>query len=190
MNRMLIGAAVGAMLVAGSAQEAQAQRRGAIASAYSDLNLDRCRKLRSFEEGAGAEWQCPGIRGVPLMVAIGDERFDIDAGVFNEDFETTSPFNSPGPRVEWRLRGAQPFAIIYRLRMANDGQPERSVLGVETIGRRGQPGCVVAWIAGSVPNANATARQQADQRAGGFRCGVDRAARIGNLESLVPAERD
>jgi hypothetical protein len=187
MNKLMMGATVGAMLVAG-AGEAQAQRRAAITSAYTDVNLNRCKVLRTVEEGASTEWQCPGLSGTPLMIASGDERFDVDAGVFNEEFESTSPFSSLGPRVEWRLRGGQPFAIIYRLSMEGDGQGDRTVLGVETVGRRGRPGCLVAWIAGSVPNANATARQQADQRAGGFRCGRDRAARIGNVAELVPAE--
>jgi len=187
MNKLMMGAALGAMLVAG-AGEAAAQRRAAITSAYSDVNLDRCKVLRTVEEGASTEWQCPGLKGTPLMIASGDERFDVDAGIFNEEFESTSPFSSVGPRVEWRLRGGQPFAIIYRLRVGGDDRPERTVLGVETIGRRGRPGCLVAWIAGSVPNANATARQQADQRAGSFRCGRDRAARIGNVADLVAAE--
>lgn len=188
MNKMMMSAALGLAMTAGVAGGAQAQRRGAITSAYTDLDLDRCRVLREVEEGASTEWQCPGYRGTPLLVAEGDLRFDIDAGVANVDFETASPFSSPGPRVEWRLRGGQPFAIIYRLVLAGDDRPQRTILGVETIGRRGRPGCLVAWVAGSAPNANAAARQQADQRAASFRCGRDRPAGVGDLEGLVSVD--
>lgn len=187
MNKLMAaGLAFTAVFGAAAAGDAQAQRRGAITSAYSDLDLRQCRVLRQVKEGAGVEWQCPGVGDTPLMVVSGDDRFDIDAGVFNQHFESTILFSSPGPRVEWRLRGGQPFAIIYRLRATPDNRPETTVLGVETIGRSGRPGCLVAWVAGSVPNANATARQQADQRAGAFRCGQDRAARIGTLSDVVP----
>ncbi|HEX8364167.1 MAG TPA: hypothetical protein VF603_02665 [Allosphingosinicella sp.] len=166
---------------------AQAQRRGAATSAYTALDLKRCTVLSSNpDEGAGTDWRCPGYRGIPLLVAEDDLRFDINAGVDTADFETASRFNSPGPRVEWRLRGGQPFAIIYRLVLSWNDLPKRTILGVETIGRRGRPGCLVAWVAASAPNANAVARQQADQRAASFRCGRDRPARIGDLENLLP----
>lgn len=188
MKRIVLAGLVCAA-VAAATGTAEAQRRGAVTSAYTALDLKRCTVLRSNpDEGASTEWRCPGYAGTPLMVAEGDLRFDIDAGVANTDFESSSPFSSPGPRVEWRLRGGQPFAIIYRLVLGGDNRPERTILGVETIGRRGRPGCLVAWVAGSAPNANAVARQQADQRAAGFRCGQDRAARIGDLENLVPVD--
>ena len=166
---------------------AQAQRRGAATSAYIALDLKRCTVTRSMpDEGASTEWRCPGYRGTSLLVAEDDLRFDIDAGVNTADFETASRFNSPGPRIEWRLRGGQPIAIIYRLVLSWNDLPKRTILGVETIGQRGRPGCLVAWVAASAPNANAVARQQADQRAAGFRCGRDRPARIGDLEGLIP----
>jgi hypothetical protein len=166
---------------------AEAQRRGAATSAYTDLNLKRCTVSRSIpNEGASTDWRCPGYRGIPLLVAEDDLRFDIDAGVATADFETASRFNFPRPRIEWRLRGGQPVAIIYRLVLSWNDLPKRTILGVETIGQRGRPGCLVAWVAASAPDANAAARQQADQRAAGFRCGRDRPARIGDLEGLVP----
>ncbi len=192
MGRLAGGALLAAVLAAGlvAVSEAQAQRRGGNTSAYTDLDLDRCRQTSSSpEEGGSATWQCPGYGGVPLLVAEGDLRFDIDAGVDSGQFETGTWFSTLGPRVEWRLRGRQPVAIIYRLVLSGDNRPKRNVLGVETIGRAGRPGCIIAWIAGSAPNSNLLARQQADARGASFRCGRDKVAAIGELEGLVPVDR-
>lgn len=143
-------------------------------SAYTPLDLDRCRVLSRVEEGASVVWRCPGHGGVPLFVLSGDERYDLDAGIDNGTWESRQEFSSPPRRVEWRLRGGRPFAIIYRLTLtADDGGG--TILVVETVGRPGAPGCEIALIHGSVPNANAVARRHADRRAAGFRCGEDAA---------------
>ena len=171
-------AAILAMPVLLAAQAAPAQNRPAT-SAYTNLDVERCAVLSRIEEGASIVWRCPGLGRTPLIVATGDDRFDIDAGVDNDVWESPSRFSSPGPRVEWRLRGGRPFAIIYRMRLSGAEAPESSVLGVETIGRPGAPGCVVAWIDGRLPNANLLARARADARAASFRCGRDTAEQHG-----------
>ncbi len=133
--------------------------------------------IEQVEEGASVLWSCPGHGAVPLLVATGDGRFDVDAGVANEEWETLPAFNNPGPRVEWRLDGTAPVAIIYRLISAAAEHPG-SALFVETVGREGAPGCTVAIIHGALPDANARAREIADRRAASFRCGVDAMERI------------
>ncbi len=139
-------------------------------SAYTPLNTDRCALIEEIEEGAGARWRCPGRSGIALFVTTGDARFDVDAGIDNDRWESLMPFNRPGPQVEWRLRRGRPFAIIYRL-LWDDGEGGRgSSLIVETIGRRGAPGCEVARIDGATPDANATARARADAIPPDFRC--------------------
>jgi hypothetical protein len=169
-----------AAAAAGAAAPAEALRPApAATSVYTDLDLDRCRRTQVAAEGESAQWRCPGYGGVPLVVLLGDGRFDIDAGADNGVWESSAVFNNPGPRVEWRVRrGARPHAIIYRLRLTGDGNEGRSVLGVETIsydvrsgGRQGWAGCLVAWIDGGVPNANAVARRIADRMDRRFRCG-------------------
>ena len=142
-------------------------------SAYSTVDLDRCRVISQVEEGASITWRCPGYRGVPLIVMSGDDRFDVDAGVDNGIWESPASFSSPPSTVEWRLRGGEPFAIIYRLALSDGERRIGSILIVETIGRRGAPGCEIASVHGSVPNANAVARARADMRASRFRCGRD-----------------
>ncbi len=177
MKRKVLAAAC--VLAAVSAAPATAQRRQAITSAYTNLDLDRCRVIREVTEGASVEWRCPGYGGVPLWVAIGDERFDIDAPRDNGAWESTPMFNDLGDRVEWRLRGGRPFAIIYRLRLFGENPRPRSVLAVETVGQGRRGGCLIAWVDGATEEANVAAREQADRYAGSFRCGRDEARVVG-----------
>lgn len=151
----------------------------AAGSAYTPLDLDRCRVIERIEEGESVRWRCPGLAGIPLFINSGDGRFDLDAGIDNGQWESLPQFNRPGPRVEWRRRAGRPFAVIYRLVTAGADQEPGSVLGVETIGRPGRPGCLIALIGGALPNANALARSVADRQAPAFRCGRDPVARHG-----------
>lgn len=169
-NGWLIG-----MALLGTAAPATAQRA---TSAYTPLDPAHCTVLHRSTEGASVQWRCPGYAGVPLFLDTGDDRFDLDAGVDNENWESLSPINDVGPNVEWRLHGGRPVAIIYRLIPApgNEGAP---MLIVETIGRRGRPGCEIARVNAQRADANARARAEADLRAGNFRCGVERAPMIG-----------
>ena len=139
-------------------------------SAYTPLDIRRCAQIAEVEEGAGAIWRCPGRGNIPLVVATGDGRFDVDAGVDNQRWESLGPFNRPGPQVEWRMRAGRPFAIIYRLFWEDGVGGSGSSLIVETIGREGQAGCEVARIDGAAPGANARARRRADAIRPGFRC--------------------
>ncbi|MEA3014683.1 MAG: hypothetical protein QOD42_3228 [Sphingomonadales bacterium] len=163
------------ILLASLAAAAQAPA-SANTSVYTDLDLRGCRVLERIAEGSSVRWRCPGHAGIPLFISSGDDRYDLDAGIDNGEWESLSPFNVVGSRVEWRLRRGRPLAIIYRFLVArSDIGPAYSRLAVETIGRRGRPGCVIAWIDGGLPTANADARAVADRRAERFRCGADRA---------------
>lgn len=147
---------------------------GAPTSAYTQLNLDNCEILTVAHAGEG-DWsvrRCPGRNGIALMVNEDDARFDVDAGVDNGEWESPSQLNELGPQVEWRVEGGRPFAIIYRYTIAEAMPGGRSMLAVESIGRTGHPGCLVALIAGDAAG-NARARQIADARARTFRCGRD-----------------
>ena len=147
-------------------------------SVYTPLTLDACRVLERVEEGESVRWLCPGHAGIPLFVSAGDGRFDVDAGIDNGEWESLPAFNRLGPRVEWRRRDRRPVAIIFRHILTGGERDTGSVLAVESVGRRGRPGCLVALIGGALPNANALARMAAD-RAAAFRCGHDRPARRG-----------
>jgi len=147
---------------------------GAPTSAYTQLNLDNC-EIYSVAHAGEGDWsnrRCPGRNGVTLFVNEDDARFDVDAGVDNNVWESAAPLNELGPQVEWRLEGGRPFAIIYRYNISEAMPGGRSMLAVESIGRAGRPGCLVALIT-ATPAANARARQIADTRARTFRCGRD-----------------
>ena len=142
-------------------------------SVYTDLDLDACETLRTYEESGGVEFRCPGYDGVDLFVSEGDLRFDVDAGVPNGAFTTQPAFNTLGARVEWRLVDGKPVAVIVRYRMdAGDGNPPpRDQLAVITVGTEGAPGCLVDWVpADAAPSQNEAARALADREAVGFEC--------------------
>ena len=167
-------AAIGAVALAAAAP-ASAQRP---TSAYTPLNPDRCQVLHQEAEGASARWRCPGHAGISLFLNTGDDRFDLDAGIDNEEWESLDPLNSIGPTVEWRLHGGRPVAIIYRLIPSPEAEMAPMLI-VETIGRRGRRGCEIARVNAQRADANARARTEADLRAGNFRCGIERAPQIG-----------
>jgi hypothetical protein len=147
----------------------------AASSVYTPLVLDRCTIVEERPEEEGfTRWRCPGHGAIPLFVSSGEGRFDIDAGLDTGQFEFFNNLNRPAPRVEWRLRGGVPVAIIYRLLIEPFDSAPGSALIVKTIGRAGRPGCLIAAVNGTLPDANALARAAAD-RAPRFRCGVDQA---------------
>lgn len=158
--------------VSGSNSDAKEDIQGV----YTDLNLDDCEVLQTFEEGGGVELRCPGYKDIPLFVSEGDLRFDIDVGVPNNKWTSQSAFNTLGEKVEWRLRNGRPFAVIIRYYLddgSGTGTRLPSVLAVLTVGGEGSPGCLVGWVpANAKPSQNEAARQLADQQAEGFDCSM------------------
>ena len=138
-----------------------------VSSRYTMLDLHRCRTLEVIPEGESVRRRCPGLAGIPLFVNEGDGRSEIDAGFDDGQWESLPAFNTIGDRVEWRLSGGRPFAIIYRLRLAaTEGAPAGSALIVEAIGHgAGAPGCRIGLVDGALPDANVRARALADRQA-------------------------
>lgn len=161
--------------------DAQAANSGGFSSQYTPLDLAACTVTDSeSEEGQWAERTCHGYRGVSLFVDDGDGRFDIDAGVRNERFQSLGAFNDPPETIEWRMKDGAPFAIIYRLTDASPEDAGRTVLMVERIGTAQQPGCTVAQVEGSRQDANVRAREFADRTAAGFDCAAAKPEAVGN----------
>ena len=139
-----------------------------IRSAYTDVPQESaCRKIGEDIEGASATLRCAGYGDIPIFIKDGDLRTDIDAGVETE-FYSLDAFNSATGKIEWRLTpDGKPFAFIYRLTSSQrGGGPSTSALLVETIGTPGKPGCTIAKVETSLPNANEIARQKADATQG------------------------
>ena len=145
---------------------------GDVRSAYT--RIANCETIERFEESGGAVQRCPGYGGVPLYVTESDLRYDVDAGVRNDAFETPSGFNALGQTVEWRLRRGRPFAVIVRYDVDGPGgtaAERRSDLAVVKVGREGAPGCLVGYVpASATPDQNTAARRLADRDAAGFDC--------------------
>ncbi len=162
-----------------------------IESAYTDLNLEDCEVLETYEESGGMALRCEGYQGIPLYVTESDIRFDVDAGVPNDEWTTANrPFNSIGDTVEWRLQGGQPVAAILRYNFESGGSPnvQSSELAVFTIGQEGDPGCLVDWVtADAEPSQNVAARQIADRDAKTFDCSSRSAAASPNSTQLPDA---
>jgi len=146
-------------------------------SAYSDLDLKRCATIETFEEGGGARLRCRGYAGIDVVVTEGDLRMYVGYGRHARNqcamHQTFGPFNSLGPKVEWRLDKGRPFATILRWLLDNgDGNSQTSWLVVT--GLDGVNTCHVAYIEGAMPKANQRARDAADLYARGFDCAADK----------------
>jgi hypothetical protein len=95
------------------------------------------------------------------------------------------PFKQALPAIEWRIAGGNPFAIIQRWRMADNGKPaangspeSKPLLVVSRL----PPGavCPVAYVdAAANPDADELARTAADEFARGFTCGKDQPKIVG-----------
>lgn len=143
-------------------------------SVYTDLDLDACEVLEESEIGGFVDLRCEGYRGFDLFVSDGDARMDVDVGVPNDVWTSQSGFNSVGETVEWRLKDGRPIAIIIRYtisRPGGDGTSTYSELAVISIGRPGDPGCLVGWVEGNAqPSQNEAARILADGQAETIDC--------------------
>jgi hypothetical protein len=154
-------------------------------SAYTDINLDQCLVLEA--DDFGASWACPGYKGYPLMVTEGDLRYSLiyGFGAKAADGQTLPPFNTLGPKIEWRLSNDlgrwMPVATIVRYHTADaeTGEDKGQVLVVTQL-VEGQT-CHIAYIdALANPNANALAQQAADT-SGKFDCANDEVEIIGKF---------
>lgn len=178
--QMRIGVtAAGLMLALWSAAPAAAQFNQ---SEYTDVDLDQCTVISA--DDFGATWACNGYKGMPVMIAEGDLRMFVSYGLTSTEepaaTQTLPPFNTLGPKIEWRLSNAEggyrPFATILRWKLSRtdpeSGEPMRD--GEVLVVTRIEPGatCQVAWVdALANPNANELARQAADDLAPDFACG-------------------
>lgn len=153
-----------ALLALSTAATAHAQSAQEAWSAYSTLDLNGCKVLEQYEQGAVL--RCDGHNGERLFISEGDLRFDVDLRAQNEQFFTISPFNSLGETVEWRYGPGDEGlrAIIVRYYYYNGGpEPYASELAVITPPSEFRESCYVALVPGNArPSQNEVARQIAD----------------------------
>jgi hypothetical protein len=85
-----------------------------VESAYSALDLDKCKHMASKQEEDYGEWCCNGYAGIAVHVSFGRNAKRKPAAR-----QTLASFNDEGKKIEWRAeRGAgnklKPFAAIMR----------------------------------------------------------------------------
>lgn len=154
-----------------------------ITSAYTDLDLADCREQPTDPDDPlqSGVWWCEGYAGIPVYVTEVDLRFIVSYGpTATEEIaasETLPAFNTLGDTIEWRLAPGLdgrplPFATILRFHTDADGI-KGQVLVITKLATPGQV-CRVGTIDVSHnPDANALAREVADNAAPGFACGHD-----------------
>ena len=145
-----------------------------IRSVYTDINLENCETIKTYEEIGGWQKRCSGYKEIPVFIKELDGRYFVGVGRKVEISNPSLPFNHLGEKMEWRLQDDQPFAVIYRYYIddPNISSPS-SILAVAKIATEQEDGCVIALVYGDVRNANKIARNYADEKTASFQCGMD-----------------
>ena len=140
-------------------------------SAYSNLNLENCEIIDSSAESTDETYQCSGYQNMSVFVRDGDGRFTLAAGQTPDFLVQRQPFNTPGEKVEWRLKDGEPHALIYRLNFQDPKSDAAgdNVLVVASLPANGQSGCAQALVKQGSDQLNA-ARRYADMINGESDC--------------------
>ena len=156
----------------------------AFESAYTNIDIEKCRVVFQDRESGSIGWMCPGYQDMDLFIAEGDLRYFVSAGPDADQRmaarQTLPPFNYTHNVLEWRLDDGRPFATILRYFISIDDEgAEEQVLVVSKIGKNDS--CQVAHInASRNRNANVLAREAADNLAPDFNCEDDDIVVVGN----------
>ena len=163
-----------------------------VASAYTPLDLKKCRHTPGKDVEDYGAWSCAGYGGIGVHVAAGDQRSYVSYGPNARKQaaakQTLASFNGEGKNIEWRgERGAdgalKPYATIMRWSTTVSGNADEPVRGqVLVVTRLGAGGvCHVGYVdARANPDANALAQKIADETARTFKCGADKPIVLGN----------
>lgn len=174
---LLLIAAAGLTLMTAPASAVQQAK-----SRYSTIDLAKCRTLPKSAETETKAWQCPGLPGYPLYVAVGHAQTYLSVGQNGQahraaqqsldDPNTLFDGKSRRTAVEWRFvirdKKAKPYATIVRYFTSNaQGRGESLIVTRVT----DDEACQVARIdALASRDAMIIARRIADQEARQFDC--------------------
>jgi hypothetical protein len=147
-----------------------------ITSVYSDFNVAKCKRInQAQQEDESGQWQCKGIKGFDVLYSDGDLRGTMAFGKTAENqcaaAQSFGHFNSPGDKIEWRMMAGKPVATIMRW-FTEEGEPSIKQNWLVVTKINSDEVCRTAIIDTKYPNANAIARQKADQ-SGPFKCEKD-----------------
>ena len=139
-----------------------------IKSIYTSTKTSACRTITSTSAGTGSYvGECRGAGGYKVRLIEGDIRQTLDIITparkrFELAFWTIfGGFSSIGEKIEWRIKGKTPVALIARYNVADpeDSRKNTSYLMVSKIGRT--MSCVTDVVEPG-PGQNEKARRLAD----------------------------
>ena len=140
-----------------------------IRSVYTTTKSELCRTIESTaDEGGSYEGECPGVGGYKVRLLEGDIRQTLNIVTpAKKTFELNfwsffGGFSAIHTKIEWRVKGTVPIALIARYNVArsDDSQKSDSYLMVSKIGKTGS--CVVGTV-GAGAKQNEEARAMADK---------------------------
>ena len=140
-------------------------------SIYTSTRTGACRTIHSNpDEGGSYEVECPGVGGYKVRLLEGDIRQTLNIITpakkkFELDFwGFYGGFSYIGEKIEWRMKGGVPVALIARFSVANSEYPPKSTayLMVSKIGKTSS--CVTDVVLPQA-NQNEKARELADAAA-------------------------
>ncbi len=144
-------------------------------STYSRHDYQKCPRAKPDEDGVSIH-RCKGQSGIVVTWTAGDDSSSVSFGARPADEPIVeAPFFEAGTTIEWRgPKGGKPQAAILRYKTGQRiGKLDGSRLVVHRLGPDGSS-CVIGSLGGREANANAAARQLANEKAAGFRCGQDK----------------
>ena len=139
-----------------------------VTSTYTELSAPPCETLPETENGGGG-LKCEGPVGFQLLAHDEDSRVSISVVDHLDQVHplkfwdvVTRGFSALGPRVEWRLQGGRPMALIVRVEAYEDPErPDRTVSYLVVAKVADRKMCVTDRIPPS-NNQNLIAREAAD----------------------------
>ena len=141
-------------------------------SRYTGLNDKVCRELKSTdEEGTSYEGECPGIAGYKLRLLEGYLRQSIDIVTPAKKthqlqfWNISNAFSYIGPKVEWRLRGRTPIALIARFNASENPEDSSKVTSYLVVAKITKSEICVTDVVKPSRTQNLEARKAADDSA-------------------------
>jgi hypothetical protein len=137
-------------------------------SVYTSTKANACRTIESTGEGAGSYiGECAGTGGYKVQLVEGDIRQTLNIiAPRRKKFELNfwnyfGAFSSIGEKIEWRVKGGIPVALIARYNVAD---PEGTGKGISylMVSKIGTDMSCVTDIVKPSPTQNAEARRSAD----------------------------
>jgi len=145
------------------------------ASSYTTHAYTKCRK----DKGDGdpvAVHRCRGKAGIAVIWTADDDSSVVEfgAGALQEAISDNAAFFEAGKTIEWLgPKGGRPQAAILRYATGRSvGKLDGSRLVVYRLARD-SASCIIGSVDARRPDANATARRLAEEKAASFRCGQD-----------------